>query len=85
MQEQNIQDIVRGFLSDRVLMSGPMALEEGQSFLRAGVLDSTGVLELVAFLEDSFAIHVADLEIVPENLDSLRAVEGFVRRKQAEA
>lgn len=85
MQEQNIKEIVRGFLSDRIILSDPLALDEGQSFLRAGVLDSTGVLELVAFLEESFAISVADLDIVPENLDSLSAVDSFVRRKRASA
>ena len=83
MQAQSIQDIVRGFLSDRVLLSGPMALEEGQSFLRAGVLDSTGVLELVAFLEKDYQIKVADDELVPDNLDSINSIHQFIQRKRS--
>jgi acyl carrier protein len=64
-------------------------LAEDQSFLESGVIDSTGVLELVAFLEQRYAIAVADRELLPENLDSIQNVSRFVARKldtrQAEA
>jgi acyl carrier protein len=49
-------------------------LAEVQSFLDAGIVDSTGVLELVAFLENTFGISLADEELIPENLDSIRSL-----------
>jgi acyl carrier protein len=58
-------------------------LTEDQSFLESGIIDSTGVLELVAFLEQRYGISVADRELLPENLDSIRNVAGFVARKLA--
>jgi acyl carrier protein len=56
-------------------------LADDQSFLESGVIDSTGVLELVAFLEQRYAISVADRELLPENLDSIQNVSRFVARK----
>ena len=57
------------------------ALPDDTSFLDAGIIDSTGVLELVCFLENSFGIQVADDEMLPENLDSIRAITAYVQRK----
>lgn len=57
-------------------------LSDQQSFLDTGVIDSTGVLELVGFLEEHFGITVADRELVPENLDSIDNVTRFVSRKR---
>jgi acyl carrier protein len=54
-----------------------------QSFLENGIIDSTGVLELVAFLEQRFGISIADRELLPENLDSVQNAAGFVSRKLA--
>lgn len=56
-------------------------LADDQSFLESGVIDSTGVLELVAFLEQRYGIAVADRELLPENLDSVQNVSRFVARK----
>ena len=55
-------------------------MADTESLLNAGLIDSTGVLELVAFLEGEFGIHLADAEIVPANLDSVRAIVAFVER-----
>lgn len=52
-----------------------------QSFLESGVIDSTGLLELVAFVEQKYGIAVGDRELVPENLDSLHNISHFVARK----
>lgn len=52
-----------------------------QSFLESGIIDSTGVLELVAFLEERFGVSVADRELLPENLDSIGNASRFVTRK----
>lgn len=56
-------------------------LQDDQSFLESGVIDSTGVLELVAFIEERYGISVADRELLPENLDSIQNVSRFVARK----
>ncbi len=61
--------------------SGPV-LADGDSFLDHHVLDSTGFLELISHLEETYAIRVADDEMIPENLDSLDSAAAFVARKQ---
>jgi acyl carrier protein len=60
-------------------------LADDSSFLEDGIIDSTGVLELVAFLEQRFGIAVADRELLPENLDSVSNATQFVERKLAAA
>jgi acyl carrier protein len=57
------------------------ALADSKSFLEGGIIDSTGVLELVAFLEQRFSISVGDRELLPENLDSVDNAAHFVARK----
>lgn len=52
-----------------------------QSFLESGIIDSTGLLELVAFVEQKYGISIGDRELVPENLDSLQNISRFVARK----
>lgn len=52
------------------------------SLIESGVIDSTGVLELIEYLEDDFGIRVEDAETVPENLDSIDRIAAFVARKQ---
>jgi acyl carrier protein len=75
--------MVRRFLNDNMLMGDEVAaMGDDASFLAHNLLDSTGVLELVDFLEDAFGIAVADEEIVPANLDSLARIAAFVERKQ---
>jgi len=73
---------VRGFLADNYLIPDANSIGSEDSFLERGVLDSTSVLELVAFLESAFGIRVQDEELVPENLDSIARVVAFVRHKR---
>jgi len=54
---------------------------DDQSFLESGIIDSTGLLELVSFVEQRYGISIADKELVPENLDSLGNISRFVARK----
>lgn len=58
-------------------------LTPDESFIDSGIVDSTGVLELVEFIESQYGIRVEDRELIPGNLDSLRQLEAFVRRKLA--
>lgn len=60
-------------------------IADGQSFLESGIIDSTGLLELVSFVEERYGIAVGDRELVPENLDSLANIGRFVVRKQEAA
>ena len=55
---------------------------DDQSLLETGIVDSTGLLELVAFIEERYGISVGDGELVPENLDSLQNISQFVGRKR---
>lgn len=76
---------VRDFVVENFLFGQASAVpDDDASLLENGVIDSTGVLELVAYLEEHFQVRVEDAELVPENLDSLRRLSDFVRRKRAQ-
>lgn len=80
----DIETQLRCFVRDNLMFGQTQhELKSDQSFLNSGIIDSTGVLELVAFLEDNFKIKVNDEEIVPENLDSIERLIKFVTKKQA--
>jgi acyl carrier protein len=74
---------VRQFIADNFMFGQDEDLADDSSFLAGGIVDSTGVLQIVAFLEERFAVAVSDLELVPENLDSIDAIAAFIARKQA--
>jgi acyl carrier protein len=77
-----IAEEVRGFVISNFLFGQPGAgVQDDQSFLETGIIDSTGVLELVAFLEQRYGIAVADRDLLPENLDSINNVSRFVTGK----
>jgi acyl carrier protein len=74
---------IRNFIEENFLFQiGDQNLADDQSLLGAGVVDSTGVLELVAFLEDTFHLQIADKDIIPQNLDTIDAITAFVERSQ---
>lgn len=58
---------------------------DDQSFMETGIIDSTGLLELVSFVEEKYGISIGDRELVPENLDSLHNISHLVARKLAAA
>jgi len=73
---------VRRFLADNFPLGKDATELSGiDSLLEAGVIDSTGVLELVGFLEDHYSISISDEELLPENLDSVDAIVQFLQRK----
>ena len=74
-------DEVREFIIENFLFGDRERFEPDLSFLETGVIDSTGMLELVGFLEGRYKIQIKDDEFVPENLDSLDNIERFLRRK----
>jgi acyl carrier protein len=81
---KEIESRVRKFIEENFLFREDRStLADGDSLLDAGVIDSTGILELVAFLETEFQIRMADAEIVPDNLDSIGAIVAYVQGKTA--
>lgn len=79
----NTEEKIRTFITTNFYVANPAALADDASFLDQGIIDSTGVLEVVTFLEDTFGIAVADNEMLPENLDSIRNLTAYVDRKRA--
>jgi acyl carrier protein len=73
--------VVREFVVENFLFGDDERLKEETSFIGSGIVDSTGVMELVAFLEERFEVRVEDEEVIPENLDSLVRVAAFLERK----
>jgi acyl carrier protein len=79
-----ITEQIRDFIATNYFVPSDTRLEAIDSFLARGILDSTGVLELVSFVETSFGVSIDDHELVPSNFDSLHAVAAFVERKVRE-
>lgn len=73
---------IRNFIIENFLFEEDENLKAETSFLENGILDSTGVLELIAFLEEKYEIEVEDDELIPQNLDSIINVTQYVRKKQ---
>lgn len=78
-------DAVRSFIVTNFYVPETIVLTDDVSLLELGIVDSTGVLEVTAFLESEYGIEVADHEIVPANMDSIRAIAAFVDVKAARA
>ena len=72
---------IRAFVIENYLFGEEGKLGNDDSFLESGIIDSTGVLELVRFLEATFAIKVSDEELIPDNLDSINKIVGFLYAK----
>lgn len=73
---------LKDFIVENFLFGDAAGLEDETSFLESGIIDSTGMLELITFLEEQFQIQIEDEELSPENLDSLNNLEAFLSRKQ---
>ncbi len=74
-------DTVRHFVVENFLFGDGELLKENTSFLEKGIIDSTGILELVMFLEETYNIKIEDDELIPENLDNLTNIAQFLERK----
>ena len=82
MQVANDAAIIRDYVVDSFLLGVSDGLANDDSLIESGVLDSTGVVEMVTFLEESFGILVDDEDLTSENLDSIERLAGFVQRKR---
>lgn len=82
MPSATITQQVRNFLVENYLLGQDYNFEDSDSFLENGIIDSTGVLQLVAFLEETYDITVEEGELRPENLDSINNISAYLSRKQ---
>jgi len=81
MKEKIREFIFKNFLFE----ADDSSLKDDDSFLEQGIIDSTGMLELVNFLDECFEVRVEDDELIPENLDSVDRLVDFVTRKKSQA
>lgn len=80
------RDTIRRYILENYLFTeDASALADDASFLESGMIDSTGMMEVIFFLEESFSIRVEDEEMVPENLDSVNNLLRYIERKQGQA
>jgi acyl carrier protein len=79
----SVENRVRGYILENLLFtSDGSGLPNDASLLEMGIIDSTGVLELVTFLEESFGVKIQDSEMLPENFDTVNNIVRFVERLQ---
>ena len=79
---ETIEAQVRRFIAENILFSrNGYPYSDDASFLEEGIIDSMGIMELVAFVDDNFGIKVEDEELVPDNFDSVSRVAGYIRLK----
>ena len=72
---------VRNFIVTNFLFGDANGLEDDASFLETGIIDSTGILELVTFLEENYRITIPDDELIPENLGAISSIASYLHRK----
>ncbi|MBI5307183.1 MAG: acyl carrier protein [Planctomycetes bacterium] len=79
---EGIGRAINEFILENFLFSSdPGSIDGNTSFLEMAIVDSTGILEIVSFLEETFGIKVEDEEIIPENLDSIQKLVAYTKKK----
>lgn len=76
-------DQVRNFIVENFLFGDGKNFRDDDSLRSKGIIDSTGILSLIAFIEQKFDIRIEDQEIIPENLDTVKKINAFLHRKQS--
>ncbi len=88
-QDDKNKSRIRAFIAENFYVADDARLEDDTSLIETGIVDSTGVLEVVAFLEQEFGFTIPDRDILPQNLDSIARIAAYVARargaKPAEA
>jgi acyl carrier protein len=82
MTKREIEDKLKEFIIETFLFGQDSGLKPSDSLLKKGVIDSTGVIELIDFIERAFQVKVEDEEILPENLDSIDHATSYILGKQ---
>jgi acyl carrier protein len=84
-ESTKIREQLRRYIAENLLFSDKeYPFEDDASFLKNGVVDSTGVMELVAYVEKKFGLTVDPKEVVPDNFDSIKNLTGYIKRKTGE-
>ena len=73
---------IRAFIVENFLLGKDSGFDNAESLLESGIIDSTGIMHVVAFLEESFGIAIDDDDLIADNLDSVERIAGFVERKR---
>jgi len=82
MESADIKGKIKGYILENFLYGGSSdQIADDDSFLEKGIIDSTGILELVGFIEETFAVKVADEDLIPENMDSINRLGEFILSK----
>jgi acyl carrier protein len=85
-KHDNVETELRGFIGDYfVPRAGLRTFSSEDSFMAKGIIDSTGVLELIEFIEEKFRIKIEDEELIPDNFDSFKKLARYVNRKLTDA
>ncbi len=79
---QNVKSAVRTFLLDNFAMGGDVSIGDDTSFTEEHILDSTGFIELITFIEENFDVKVSDEEMLPQNFDTLNNIESYLAHKR---
>ena len=78
-----IEETIKNFIiSNFIIEQNAASIDNDRSFLESGIIDSTGILELVSFIEEQYRIKIEDEELIPDNLDSVNNVVRFINKKQ---
>jgi acyl carrier protein len=80
-----IAENVRRYILENFYVSDPEELSDEVSLLDSGYVDSTGMMEIILFLEREYGIHIEDHETIPQNLESIARIAAFIARKQPAA
>jgi acyl carrier protein len=82
VSHEQITSSIKGFITHHFFFnSDSFKLSDTTSFIENGIIDSTGILELINFIQKEFKISVEDHEMLPENLDSLNSIADYIIRK----
>ena len=77
-----MEEQIRNYITENLLFGGPtIEFDDNSSLLELGIVDSVGVMELVLFVEENYALEIADDDIIPENFDSVAQLSNYVRAK----
>ena len=79
----NTKELIRQFIVDTFMFGDEGDLADEDSLIASGIMDSTGVLELVTFIEEKFAFKMDDVEMTPENLDGIHRIVTFVEARRS--
>lgn len=82
MDLKSIRKEIRQYVFENFILGEDEDLSDDESFLETGLIDSTGILELITFVEETYDIEIEDEEMIPDNLDGIAKVADFVVRKR---